>query len=384
MYDLILKGGTVIDPSQNIETVMDIAFTNNRITMLAKTIPETDADQVVNTDGIIITPGLIDIHVHIFEHVSYLGVNPEKYCLGKGVTTVVDAGSAGARNFSGLRKFIIDVSRTRILAYINLSELGMLSSNVGELEDLRFADKKAALRIIEDNRDLILGIKVRMDTYILGDNGLEVLKLARETSDASGLPIMFHIGETSPPLEKILAEARSGDVITHCYTGRPRGILDDDGVVLPEVDEAQKRGIIFDVGHGLGGFTFRVARQAIAQGVLPGTISTDLHSLNVSGPVFDLATTMSKFLHLGLNLRQVVEMTTLNPARVIRMENHLGTLKPGSIADLTLLKLHEGPISLSDAGWTEPVETVIADRYLFPIGVVREGKLVYFPEKSDP
>jgi len=382
VYDLLVKGGTVIDPSQGLESVGDIAINHGKVVAFGTAIPVTTAREVIDATGLLVTPGLIDIHVHIYEGVTHLGVNADVNCLNKGVTSVIDAGSSGAQTFPGLRKYIIGVSRTRILAYLNLSDLGMVTENAGELEDLRYADTKAALRMIEANRDIILGVKVRMDRRYLGENGTEVLKLARATAEAAALPIMFHIGETSPPLPRILAEAQADDVITHCFTSRPGGILDEERRILPDVLKAVQRGVLFDVGHGVGSFSFRVARQAMAQGFTPATISSDLHALNVAGPVFDLVTTMSKFLYLGVSLSKVIEMTTLKPARLIRMEKDLGTLRAGAYADLTLLKLLDGPCSLSDAGRGVPVETVVADQILAAAGAVRDGQLIFFHPAS--
>jgi len=376
MYDLLIRRSRVIDPSQSHDAERDVAITGDRIAVVAEAIPEAEAKQVLDARGLIVTPGLIDAHVHIYEGVSHYGINADATCLRTGVTTVVDAGCSGAQTFPGLRKYIVEVSQTRILAYLNLSVMGMLSECAGELEDLRYADTKAALKTLEANRDVLLGIKVRMEPAMLGENGYAVLKLARETSDAAGLPLMIHIGDTSPPLPEILAEARAGDVVTHCFHDRPGGILDEAGRVLPSVRDAARRGVIFDVGHGRGSFAFSVARQALAQEFLPGMISTDLHIYNVNGPVFNLAATMSKFLHLGLSLPQVVEMTTATPAHSVRMENEIGTLRPGACADVTLLKLREGPVALTDAS-EKGRETVTADRALVPAGVVRAGRVVF-------
>jgi dihydroorotase len=377
MVDVLIKGGRVIDPAQGLDGVRDVALAGGRVAAVAEILPEHEARRVLDARGRIVTPGLIDVHGHIYEGVSHYGINADRTCLQRGVTTVVDAGCAGAQTFPGLRKYIIEVSRTRILAYLNLSVLGMITERAGELEDLRFADTKAALRLLEANRDVLLGIKVRMEPAMLGQNGREVLRLARETSDAAGMPLMIHIGDTSPPLPEILAAARAGDVVTHCFHDRPGGILDEAGRVLPSVRDAVRRGVNFDVGHGRGSFSFQVARQALAQDLLPGTISTDLHIYNVDGPVYDMATTMSKVLHLGLSLPQVVEMTTAVPARSVRRADELGTLRPGACADVTLLELRAGPVALTDAGERQR-ETVTADQALVPAGVVRGGEVVFF------
>lgn len=376
MYDLLIRHGQVIDPSQNLEAERDIAIAGGRIAAVGVAIDEAEAKHVLNARGLLVMPGLIDAHTHIYEGVSHYGINADATCLHTGATTVVDAGCAGAQTWPGFRKFIIDVSQTRILAYLNLSAMGMLSEYAGELEDLRYADTAAALKTIDANRDVILGIKVRMEPAMCGGNGHAVLKLARETSDAAGLPLMIHIGDTFPSLPEILRETRAGDVVTHCYHDRPGGILDESGKVLPCVRDAVQRGVLFDVGHGRGSFSFAVARQALAQELPPAMISTDLHIYNLNGPVFNLATTMSKFLHLGLSLRQVVEMTTRNPARSVRLENEIGTLRPGACADVTLLEMRAGPVPLTDAG--EKVrETVTADRALIPAGVVRGGQVIF-------
>ncbi len=377
MYDLLIRRGRVIDPAQNLDAERDVALTGGRVAVIVPTIHESEARRVVDARGLIVTPGLIDVHVHIYEGVSHYGINADATCLRKGVTTVVDAGSSGAQTFPGLRKYIVEVSQTRILAYLNLSVMGMLSECAGELEDLRYADTQAALRTLEANRDVLLGIKVRMEPAMLGQNGYEVLKLARETSDAAGLPLMIHIGDTFPPLPEILAETRAGDVVTHCYHDRPGGILDEDGKVLPSARAAAERGVFFDVGHGRGSFAFHVARKALAQGFPPGTISSDLHVYNVNGPVFDLATTLSKFLHLGLPLTKVIELATANPARSVRLADQLGTLRPAACGDVTLLQLRDGPVSLTDASESSR-ETVTAHQALIPAGVVREGQVIFF------
>jgi len=377
MYDLLIAGGRVIDPSQELDDVRDIAIADGKISALEKAIPPSEGRRVLDARGRIVTPGLIDIHVHVYEGVSHYGVNADTNCLHKGVTTAVDAGSAGANTFPGLRQYVIDVSQTRILAYLNLSMIGMLTEcPPGELEELRYADTRAALQTIESNRDVLLGIKMRLEKDMVGENGYEVLKRGREVSDAAGLPIMVHFGNSVPPLREILSEMRAGDVLTHCFHDRPDGVL-ADGKVRPEVRAAAGRGVLFDLGHGRGSFSFEVARQALAQDFPPGTISSDVHAHNVHGPVFDLVKTMSKFLHLGMSLPEIVKKTTLEPARSIRMEDQLGSLRPGALGDVTILELVDGPVSLTDASKSRERETVIADQALIPSGVVKGGEVVF-------
>src|SRR4029077_21238201 len=235
-----------------------------------------------------------------------LAIPADPNCVAKGVTTVLDAGSAGANRCPGFRKYVIDVAQTRVRALLNISVVGQSTHSPdnphGELLDLRYANPALAVRTIERHRDVILGIKIRLSRDIAGDNDLKPLHLAREAAEAVKLPMMVHIGDTHTPLQDILPVLRAGDVITHCFHGREGGILDERGRVLPAVRTAVGRGVHLDVGHGAGSFAFDVAEKALKQDLLPGTISSDLHQYNVYGPVFDLATTLSKFLHLGLSL----------------------------------------------------------------------------------
>ncbi|HZQ08586.1 MAG TPA: amidohydrolase/deacetylase family metallohydrolase [Anaerolineae bacterium] len=381
MYDLVIRSGRVIDPSQGWDSKKDIALQGGQVVAAADSIPPNQARQVVDARGLIVTPGLIDIHVHVYEGVSHYGINADENCIYRGVTTAIDAGSSGAQTFPGFRKYVVEVSRTRILAYLNLSMIGMITEwPPGELEQILYADTDFALKTLEANRDLLLGIKLRLDRHAAGANGREALTRGRAVSDAAGLPLMIHIGDTTPPLPEILAETCAGDVITHCFHDKEGGILDATGQVLPEVRAAAERGVYFDVGHGRGSFSFQVARQAMEQEFLPATISSDLHSHNYRGPVFDLATTMSKFLYLGLTLSEVIEKTTVTPARSIRMENQLGTLRPGACADVTLLELREGAFPLTDSGVMDGRQSVTADRVLVPAGVIRNGKVIFMRE----
>jgi dihydroorotase len=232
-YDLLVRGGRVIDPSQRLSEERDVAISGKRIARVAGKIPETEARHVLDARGKIVTPGLIDIHVHVYDGVAPLGIPADPNCIAKGVTTVVDAGSAGAHTFPGLRKYVINVADTRVYALLNISVVGQSTLSTdnphGELLDLRYANPKLAIRTIEQNRDVILGVKVRLTRSIAGDHDLEALKLAREASDAVRLPLMVHIGGTRSPLPAILGMLKKGDVITHSFRGSPGGILDERG-----------------------------------------------------------------------------------------------------------------------------------------------------------
>jgi dihydroorotase len=366
---VLVQGGTVVDPSQGLHARRDVRLAEGRVVELGDRLAPADGEPVVDARDRLVVPGLIDLHVHVFWGATHYGIEPDPHCLATGTTTVADAGSAGAYTFPAFRRFVIEVARTRILPFLNIGGTGMVAPDVGELCHTEFIDKAAALRAIEAHRDLIQGIKVRLSRDIVGDNARVALTTALEASEAAALPIMVHVGDTPLPLVTILDELRPGDVLTHCYHGREEGVLDGKGQVLAAARRAADRGVHFDVGHGRGSFAFAVARRALAQGFRPGTISSDLHVYNVDGPVYDLATTMSKFLHLGLSLDEVVHMTTTAPARVLRGAADLGTLAPGAAADVTLLERQEGRFDVEDAVG----EKVTLRERLVPAGVIRDG-----------
>jgi len=374
-YDLLVKGGRVIDPSQGLSAERDIAISGHNIAHVASAIPESEARQVLNASGKIVTPGLIDIHVHVYDGVAPLGIPADPTCVAKGVTTVVDAGSAGAHTFPGFRKYVINVVDTRVYALLNISVVGQSTLSTdnpyGELLDLRYANPKLAIRTIENNRDVILGVKIRLTRNIAGDHDLAALKLAREAADAVQLPLMVHIGGSYSPLKDILALLKKGDVITHSFRGGDGGILDDNGRILPEVRSAVARGVRLDIGHGAGSFSFDTAEKALRQDLLPGTISSDVHQFNINGPVFDLATTLSKFLHLGLTLEQVIERSATNPAHTFGFPKGLGTLREGAEADVAVFTLAEGDFEFVDA----LQQRRIGHRKLLPVATVKAGKI---------
>jgi len=374
-YDLVVKGGRVIDPSQQLSGELDIAVSGRKIARVAAGIQETEARHVLNARGKVVTPGLIDVHVHVYDGVAPLGIPADPNCIAKGVTTVLDAGSAGAHTFPGLRKYVINVVDTRVYALLNISVVGQstLSDDNphGELLDLRYANPKLAIRTIEQNRDVILGVKVRLSRQIAGEHDLSALRLAKEAADAVKLPLMVHIGNTSTQLSDILPVMTKGDVITHTFHGNQGGILDSGGRVLPEVRAAVGRGVRLDVGHGRGSFAFDVAEKAIKQDLLPGTISSDVHQFNVNGPVYDLATTLSKFLLMGLTLDQVIERAATNPARTFGFPDGLGTLREGAEADVAVFSLTEGKFEFVDA----MSQKRTGNLKLVPVATVKAGKI---------
>ncbi len=384
-YDLLVCNGTVIDPAQGLNDQRDIGLLEGKVVALEKKLDEREARESINAQGLLVTPGLIDCHVHVYPGVSHYGIDPDPNCLERGVTTAVDAGSAGASTWAGFRRYVIEVSATRLFALLNISTVGMVTGvetnpAVGELEDLRYCSVSAALETVEANRDVILGIKIRLSANLArnGQNELPALKLAREAAEAARIPLMIHTPGSSLPLPRILAEMRRGDLLTHCFHGHAAGILDERGRVLSEVRRAVARGVRLDVGHGKGSFRFPVAEQALRQEVLPSTISSDLHRYNLKGPVYDLATTVSKFLLLGVPLAEALAMVTAAPAEVVGMQGRLGTLKAGAEADLALFELAEGKFELTDVAG----ETRISPRKLVPRGVIRAGRIIKRPDEA--
>jgi dihydroorotase len=374
-FDLLIKGGRVIDPSQELSGIRDVAILGHTIAKLGTAIPEADARHVLDVSGSIVTPGLIDVHVHVYDGVAPLGIPPDPNCIAKGVTTVLDAGSAGAHTFPGFRKYVIDVAQTRIRALLNISVVGQSTLSPdnmhGELLNLNYANPRLAVRTIERHRDVILGIKIRLSRNIAGENDLRALKLAREAAEAVNLPMMVHIGDTHTQLQDLLPVLRAGDVVTHCFHGREGGILDQRGRIVPAVRAAVERGVQLDVGHGAGSFSFDVAERAIKQDLLPGTISSDLHQFNIHGPVFDLATTLSKFLHLGLSLDQVIARVTSHPAKTFGFAAGLGTLREGAEADVAVFSLREGDYSFEDSMGHRR----LGHQKLSPVATIKSGRL---------
>lgn len=372
--DLLLSGGTVVDPASGLHDRRDVAIADGRVVAIEPSIPSGGAGEVIDASGAFVVPGLVDLHVHVYPGVADLSVEPDPTCLGRGVTTVVDAGSSGANTFPGFRRYVIEPSRGRILAFLNISLLGQVDTILGELHDLRFADPERAARVALANPDVIVGFKVRLSEMLAGRNGLEGLRRAIEAGEAAGLPVMAHIGGTAFDIEEALALFRPGDVVTHAFTGwQPGAIVDDGGRVVAAAREARARGVHFDVGHGQGSFTWAVAEAAMADGFRPDTISTDLHRFNVAAPVGDLATTMSKFLLLGCTLDEVLTMTTTAAARALGpVGQSLGTLAVGGRADVTVLRLEDGRIDLVDTRG----DTREAGQRLVPVAVVRDGRSV--------
>ena len=298
-HDLVVAGGHVLCPATGVDAIADVAIDDGRIAAVGEGLAGRER---VEAAGLLVVPGLIDLHVHVYDGVSHYGIDADTYLLRRGTTTGVDVGSAGAQTFPGLRRMVIERARTRIYAYLHIAVEGMISPLVGELEDIRWASVEQCVRVAEANRDVIAGVKLRAGYQMVGPDPRPAVALALEAADALALPLMVHVIDMGMPLPELLARMRPGDVVTHCFHGNDGGLLDEDGRVWPEAFAARERGILFDVGHGSGSFTWRVARDALAQGFPPDTISSDIHTYNHAGPVHDLPRTLSKLLHLGMPL----------------------------------------------------------------------------------
>lgn len=375
MYDLLIKSGRVIDPAQNIDDKLDIAISGDKIAKVAKDIPLRESQRVVDAKDRIVTPGLIDMHCHVYDSISKIGVEPDDAGVKQGVTTVVDGGSAGQATFGGFPKYVIPASRTTVFCFLHLSSLGL--SIMPELRDRGEIDLDAIAATIETNRGLIKGIKLRLVGNLVASTGVEVVKIAKKTAKRFGLPIMVHIGDrnkqVSPTLTKeFLPLMEPGDILSHVFTAQHGSILRPDGTILPELREAMQKGVVLDVAQGRSNFSFEVARKGMAQDILPTTLSTDLILPSLTDIVYGMTVTMSKFMALGLDLKQVIEMATINPARAISTEDRRGSLKPGMDADVSILELLSGTWKLEDS----EQQTLEATKLIAPTMTIKSGQLI--------
>lgn len=377
-FDLVIKGGEVIDPSQSLRGKRDIGIRFGTIEMLDADIPATRAQKLIDASGKLVTPGLIDLHSHVYPYGSAIGIPADELIAQQGTTTCVSAGDAGANNFAGFRRFIAAQSRTRLYAFVHIANIGLSAFPVAELYNIDFAQVDACARTVAENADIAIGVKVRMSENVIAKNGLEPIKRAIMACERSGTPakLMVHIGgvETSQLMSDILNLLRPGDILTHAYSGAPNiaGTFTNivqDGKLLPAALAAKQRGVIFDVGHGGGSFDYTVAEEAIKQGCPPDVISSDIHVFSGNTPGMPYLTwVMSKFLNMGYSLEQVIAMTTNAPAKIINRQPKLGTLQVGAPADVSILELVEGPVSFVDTRnnkrdgnkYLKPVQTVTA------------------------
>jgi dihydroorotase len=380
-YDLILRGGRVIDPSQKLDAVTDIAFSDGKVARIGPGLKADANTDVRSASGAIVTPGLIDLHTHVYWGGTSLGIDAEEFCRRSGVTTAVDTGSAGPGNFAGFRKHVIERSEVRILAYLHVSFAGIYAFSprvmVGESEEIRLMAPIDAAEVANDNRDIIVGIKVRVGARASGRSGTAPLDIALQVAEEVGVPLMAHIDDPPPSYEEVIARLRPGDILTHAFRPFPNSPATAQGTVKRAVIEARCRGVLFDIGHGKGSFAFKTARAMLANGFLPDTISSDVHALCINGPAFDQVTTMSKFLCLGMPLADVIAASTANAAFALKRPE-LGSLRPGSVGDATILSVKDGRFDYVDVVG----EHLMGDRRIASEGVVIAGRW-WYPKLSN-
>ena len=377
-FDLLIRNANALDAGSGLAGKRDIGIRYGLIEAIESSIAPERAQRVMDAGGKLVTPGLIDLHCHTYPYGSAIGIPADELVAHQCTTTVVSAGDAGANNFAAFRRFIVPASRTRQFAFVHIAVAGLAGFPVPELFNIDYAQVDTAARAVGENADMVLGVKVRMSENVIARHGTEPLKRAIAACVASGVPakIMCHIGGVADRalMSQILDLLRPGDVLTHSYSGAPNIAGDftnivQDGKLLPAALAAKQRGVVFDVGHGGGSFDYTVVEAAIAQGCPPDTISSDVHVFSANTPGMPyLPWVMSKFLHLGYSLSQVVAMATQAPARVIGRVPKLGTLQLGAPADLSILELVEGPVSFVDTrnnkregkAWLKPAGTITA------------------------
>ena len=395
-YDLLLKNGEVIDPSQGLRTVFDIAFRDGRVAALESDISSDDAREVADVTGRVVTPGLIDIHGHYFQHIVPFATSADEVCLPNGVTTTVDAGSSGWLHFEGFKEFILTREQTRLMALVNLSALGMMSPrrsigeefgptigisggpqtlldprNVGELQDLRYAQVEEAVQCIRDNPNVVLGVKIRIDHEISGEaNTIPALERARTVADMTDSFVMVHVARVPIPLAQVFEYLRPGDIVTHIFHSAENNVLDERGNVRTEVREAKDKGIVFDIGAARRNFGISLSRTAISEGLLPTTLSSDITKVRPQSPVvYNLPQIMTLYMALGMSLVEVIAATTMHSSNAIGESGRLGTLAVGAVGDATVINLEEGEFTYYDGNG----ESVSADRRIAPVMTIKDG-----------
>jgi dihydroorotase len=372
-FDLLVKGGHVIDPKNGIDRVMDVAIAGGKIARVAENIAASEARQTVNVSGLYVTPGLVDIHVHVYAGTGQKALTgdssvfPDGFSFRTGVTTMVDAGTAGWRNFPDFRQRVIGRARTRVLAFLNIGGVGMAAQGENDVKDM---DPEAAVKMAKAHPDVIVGFKVAhysKDEWPDVDNAVKA-------SRSTGLPVMVDFGYTGQQrtLDVLLRDKLSkGDIYTHCYSGHRAELLPDKKL-NPAMWAGRKRGILFDVGHGGGSFYWNIAVPALEQGFRPDVISTDLHTGSMNAGMKDMVNVMSKILVLGTPLAEVIRMSTWAAAQSVHRPE-LGNLDAGAPADVTVLRLEKGSFGYIDAAGAR----YAGDKRLAPELTIRAGRVVW-------
>jgi dihydroorotase len=380
---VLLRGGRVLDPAQGLDATLDVRLRDGCIEAVGPGLDAAGAE-VLDVAGLLVVPGLIDAHVHCFRGFGSNSMDPDLLGVSRGVTTVVDAGSAGHSSFGLFREHIMERAKTRVLAYLNLSTVGsIVNPQFAKLADPRLIDPEGIAQTVAQHRDRIVGMKWMATTSALGPLGLDPLARGRAIADDVGLRVLVHIGESwgegpTQPIEQVVELLRPDDTVTHMYTGHRGGLLEASGQLAPAVREARARGVRFDVGHGANNLSFDVAQRLLDQDFPPDAVSTDASHLSVHGPVYDLPTTMSKLLGLGLPLADVVALATSRAADLIGRADELGSLAPGRVADVSVLRLEEREWQALDSRRA----TLTVRQHLAPVFAIRAGEIIH-PRPAD-
>ena len=374
MYDLLLKDGTVVDPSTGLRGVQDVAVQDGKIAHIATDISEEDATRIMDVSGKIVTPGLIDVHTHVMDSFTPHGIDPDLAGVYSGVTTLVDAGTSGCATFSGFPRYIIPSCHTEIIPFMHICQTGL--ATIPDIVAESSIDLEGTLRVADQYKGLIRGIKARMVSPALEIFGMEMPKLAKRAAKESGIKLMVHIGDTEKKydpnvIRELLPIMEEGDILTHFFTANPGGVLDANGRLVPEAKEAVDRGVWLDTAHGQMNFSFDVGRRIIDQGLLPHCISTDLTIRGRLRTVHSMAEMMTRFLGLGFTLEQVVTMCTANPAKAIGEEKRLGSLAVGRQADISVFQINEGDWVVYDVLG----DSLRVEKAVVPSLTVKRGKV---------
>jgi dihydroorotase len=379
MYDLLITQGTVVDPTQNIYKKMDVAVRGGSIAALADHIPQREARRIVDASGQMVTPGLIDAHCHVYAGVQALGVEPDSAGVRQAVTTVNDGGSAGHAVFGGFPAYVIPSTRTSVFCFLHLSSTGL--SVMPELNDWGEINPDAIAATVEAHPHIIKGIKLRQVGRLFATSGTDVITKAKEIAARYRFPIMFHIGDPDKQVparvtRETLPLMQAGDILTHVYTPQQGNVFDEHHRIIPELKEAQARGVVIDTCPGRSNFSFELASRCLDQDILPTFIATDLSAVSIHGPVYGLTHTMSVLMQLGLTLNQLIDRTTISPARILGLDHRKGSLKPGMDADISILELLSGSWHAVDTVG----KTLVLDRLIVPRACVKGGSVI----PSDP
>jgi len=359
-YDILIQNGEAHDPARGFRQKVDVGVLDGKIAAIEPSIPKERGIDVINAAGLYVTPGLVDLHAHVYHGFSF-GIEPDPLARRSGVTTMVDAGTFDGLQADAFRKYVVEPSQCRIYGYVFLYP----NNRNPDDDPVRWARRhmKRTAEAALANRDFVLGVKYQVGANMAGRYTFDFLKIARELCDEFKLPMMLHISFAPPETDQVMELMKAGDVITHCYNTHTLGILDSNGKVKPSVLAARERGVLFDIGHGAGSFNFEIARKALDQGFLPDTISTDVYQASIDGPVFDMPTTMSKMLYLGMSFDDILARSTASPAKIVNRLSGMGSLEVGAPADIALLGIEEGRFKLVDAQWNEvSVERRIVSR----------------------